>query len=324
VTFGFKSTQNVERGDAAVAKKIASTFNVPNDYFDKDLSEEPIGVVLDRWLMAGEGRLAEFSPNASLEVWKRLYESGCEGIIRGDQAFGCRKVKTPDDVVKNMGMMVLDDYHLGSHANKIFKDFLKKRPPHLEKKSNESMEKWRDRVNSEFEIPTIFAARNDLKLAYIEVIHPLLSKNIIQCVRSLSDDLRTDKSLFKEIVATRFSDITFSTYRATGKPENVLKSSAVVDFVRKELRSYDAEKLFQKELIDYVLERVVVQDIVTGSKGGCSDIVSLFDKCQKKITRVFNKNRKLDFNVVAFRLFVISRMHRILIEDAAFLAKKIA
>jgi hypothetical protein len=324
VTFGFKSAQNVERGDAAVAKKLASTFNVPNDYFDKDLSEEPIGVVLDRWLMAGEGRLAEFSPNASLEVWKQLYEGGCEGIIRGDQAFGCRKVKTPDDVVKNMGMMVLDDYHLGSHATKIFENFANKRPPHLEKKSNESMEQWRDRVNSVFEIPTIFAARSDLKLAYIEVIHPLLSKNIMQCVRSLPDDLRTDKSLFKEIVAARFSDITFSTYRAKGKPENILKSKAVVDFVRKELRSYDAEKLFQKELIDYVLERVVVQDIVTGSKGGRSDIVKLFDKGKKKITRVFNKNRKLDFNVVAFRLFVISRMHRILIEDAAFLAKQIA
>ena len=104
VTFGFKSTQNVERGDAAVAKKIASTFNVPNDYFDKDLSEEPIDVVLDRWLMAGEGRLAEFSSNVGLDVWKRLYESGCEGIVRGDQAFGCHKVKTPDDVVKNMGI----------------------------------------------------------------------------------------------------------------------------------------------------------------------------------------------------------------------------
>ena len=322
VTFGFKSTQNVERGDAAVAKKIASTFNVPNDYFDKDLSKEPIDVVLDRWLMAGEGRLAEFSSGVDLEVWKRLYESGCEGIVRGDQAFGCRKVKTPDDVVKNIGMMVLDDYHLDSHANKIFENFRKKRPPHLEKKSNESMEKWRDRVNSEFEIPTIFAARSDLKLAYIEVIHPLLSKNIIQCVRSLSDDLRSDKSLFKEIVAARFSDITFSTYRAKDKPENVLKSKAVVDFVRKELRSYDAEKLFQKELIDYVLKRVVVQNVVAESKGGRSDIVKLFDKGKKKITRVFNKNRKLDFNVVAFRLFVISRMHRILIEDAAFLAKR--
>lgn len=179
-------------------------------------------------------------------------------------------------------------------------------------------------MNSVFEIPTIFAARSDLKLAYIEVIHPLLSKKIMQCVRSLPDDLRTDKSLFKAIVATRFSDIMFSTYRAEDKPKNSLKSRAVLDFVCKELSSYDAENLFQKELIDYVLQRVVVQDFVTGSKGGRSDIVSLFDKCQKKITRVFNKNRKLDFNVVAFRLFVISRMHRILVEDAAFLAKRIA
>ena len=324
VTFGFKSTQNIELSDAAVAKKLASIFNVKNDYFDKDLSEEPIDVLLDRWLMAGEGRLAEFSPNGHFDVWKRLYESGCEGIIRGDHAFGCRKVKTLDDVVKNIGMMALDDYHLDSHANKIFKDFLKKRPPHLEKKSNESMEEWRDRVNSVFEIPTIFAARSDIKLAYIEVIHPLLSKNIIQCVRSLPDDLRTDKSVFKAIVATRFSGLTFSTPRATGKPKNVFRSRAFVDFVRKELMSYDAEKLFQKELIDYVLKRVVVQNVVAESKGGCSDIVRLFDKCKKKITRVFNKNRKLDFNILAFRLFVISRMHRILIEDAAFLAKKSA
>jgi hypothetical protein len=186
------------------------------------------------------------------------------------------------------------------------------------------MEEWRDRVNSVFEIPTIFAARSDLKLAYIEVIHPLLSKNIIQCVRSLSDDLRTDKSLFKEIVAARFSNITFSTYRAKDKPENVLKSKAVVDFVRKELRSYDAEQLFKKELIDYVLKRVVMQNVVAESKGGRSDIVKLFDKCKKKITRVFNKNRKLDFNILAFRLFIISRMHRILIEDAALLAKRMA
>ena len=88
--------------------------------------------------------------------------------------------------------------------------------------------------------------------------------------------------------------------------------------------SYDAEKLFQKELIDYVLKRVVVQNVVAESKGGCSDFVRLFDKCKKKITRVLNKNRKLDFNILAFRLFVISRMHRILIEDAAFLAKKSA
>jgi hypothetical protein len=146
----------------------------------------------------------------------------------------------------------------------------------------------------------------------------------MQCVRSLPDDLRTDKSLFKAIVATRFSDIMFSTYRAEGKPENSLKIRDLVDFIRKELRSYHAEKLFQKELIDYVLERVIVQDVVDGSKGGRSAIVKFLDKCQKQITRVFNKNRKLDFNVVAFRLFVISRMHRILIEDAAFLAKRIA
>ena len=324
ITFGFKSAQNVERGDAATAKKLASIFNVPNDYFEKDLSEESIGVVLDRWLMAGEGRLAEFSPNASLQVWKQLYESGCEGIIRGDQAFGCRKVKTPDDVWRNMGIAVLDDYQLDSHAGKIFQSFATKRPPHLQKKSNESLEEWRDRVNSVFEIPTIFAARSDLKLAYIEVIQPLLSKKIMQCVRSLPDDLRTDKSLFKEIVAARFSDIMFSTYRAEGKTKNIFKSRAVFDFVCKELRSYGAENLFQKEVIDYVLERVVVQDVVTGSSGGRSDIVRLVDKCQKKMTRVFNKNRKLDFNVVAFRLFVISRMHRILIEDAAFLAKRIA
>ena len=69
-------------------------LGVANRFFPTDFSAEPRERLVQRFLAAGEGRVAHISGYLDgFKIWKTLYEDGVEGIIRGDEAFGSMYIR---------------------------------------------------------------------------------------------------------------------------------------------------------------------------------------------------------------------------------------
>lgn len=319
VTWGLESSLRDKRNDAYVARALAKHYYIDHCYFHTDISDEPIEKIFRRFLVAGEGRIDHISGYMDgFRIWKQLYESGYQGIIRGDEAFGCKTVSTPNEVYINMGLTVFSDYEHTPLASKLINKHYQARPLSFEKQDNETLGSWRDRINAEFEIPVRFAALSDLKLPYIEVINPLLSRRIIEQVRRLPDHLRTDKKLLRRIVGSLSPPIVFADMPAIASYVDILKTRRIVDLLHKGLDSENARTLLSDELVECILDNVKVVDVEPGKvRKSLKAFVKPYipASLKKKMGRRPAKPA-MDSNVIAFRSYIICRMNRLLREDA--------
>ena len=182
----------------------------------------------------------------------------------------------------------------------------------------ETLEQWRDRMNFEFEIPTRFAALNDLKLSEIEVANPFLAREILDVVRRLPDKLRTDKAMFREITVSRSPDIPIATRPATAGLTALLRPSSVRKHLREELSGNGAGEVLTKELQAHLLSTIQKWE------SGRTDAGGRYPYIKNKLTSVTNKIRSrltIDQNMLVFRAYIVAKMHEMLKEDAASLRK---
>ena len=321
ITWGLKSALYDKNSDAYVTKSLANYFSLQHEYYETDISEEPTENIFDRFLVAGEGRIDHISGYMDgFKIWKQLFEGPYQGIIRGDEAFGCHAVRNPWEVYRNMSLSVMSDFANLAPAIKTLGDYDQEIPHGLQKRDNESIEMWRDRVNSEFEAPVVFAALNDLKLSFVEVINPLLSRRIVEQVRGLTDDLRTDKKLFRKIVKALSPDIKFAKKLAIANKRDILKTQGAVSVISRHLDTTRARELISQELVDYVLATLKV-----GGKDKSNYLIRGIRKSVDRIKRRIRRNNSvqiMDPNVFAFRACIISRMSEILAADAKALIDK--
>jgi hypothetical protein len=323
LTWGLKSSLKDKKSDAVIAQRIAKHFGMGHEFFATDLSDEPFASILNRFLTAGEGRTDDIAGYMDgFKVWKFLYESGYWGILRGDVAFGNRPVSTPGDIYKNVGLFILSDFDNLKPIAQTIKELDQKRPSGLERRNDENLEKWRDRLNAEFEVPFLFAPLNDIKLSFVEVVNPFLTGNIIRLVRELPDDLRTGKNLFKKIVASLNPPIPFAERRAIGFTRDCLKYPDVVEFIAGELRSDHARSLLPGALLDFILENIKSSERNISTKRPL--VIRILRPLTPKRLRKWRHARLaktlLDTNTLGLRACIISRMIRMLSEDAASLS----
>jgi hypothetical protein len=318
ITWGLRSSLYEELNDAYIAKDLARSFNLQHDYYETDIGSEPIADIFNRFLVCGEGRVDHISGYMDgFKIWKTLFESGIHGIIRADEGFGWGPVSSHSDVRFCVEIPLWSDFSNLKNLEEFC--FTKQEmPDELAQREGESLEGWRDRLYHQFRIPVVLAALSDLKLPYVEIINPLLSRRIIYEVRRMPDDLRTDKNLYKSIVRSFSPNISFAKYPAIESPGNILKSKRVVEFLKEELSSAYVDSILSREFINYVLSRVTIID----GQQNARKRETLKDRVKSHLPKgIKNKIRhavskpKMDFNVLAFRAYMICRMSKMLSED---------
>jgi len=320
ITWGVRSSLKRKTSDAYIAGRLANYFNVENKYLETDIANEPVEKIFERFLIAGEGRSDHISGYMDgFKIWKRLFETSQLGIIRGDQAFGCYAVRRTHEVYKNMCFMLLSDYCnvnktiIGSCSNQY-------RPDNLERQSGETMEVWRDRLNTEFEIPTLFAALNDLKLSYVEIINPLLSKRIIHQVRQLPDHMRTNKYLFKEIVRDLGPNIPYAKLPAITSRKDILADRMIKDIIAEHLDDTYTRNILSDDLVNQLL--LEHRRAKSGNSWPARQkMAGIVNRLRKKLLGASVKP-VMDINILVFRAYIISSMPRLLDEDAYSLKKQ--
>lgn len=64
------------------------------------------------------------------------------------------------------------------------------------------MSDWRDRLWLQFRTPYVTAALDDIKTAYVEIVNPLLCREVVETVQRLPIVLRENKIVFRQICPT--------------------------------------------------------------------------------------------------------------------------
>jgi len=319
ITWGVKSALDENLSDAVIAKELAQRYQIPNEYFETDISNEPIGKIFDRFLVCGEGRIDHISGYMDgFNIWKKLYNNGVRGIIRGDEGFGWVPVVSPLDVRLSIGIPLWSDFsNLRGMADFGFSK--QEMPEYLLQIPGESLEGWRDRLYHQFRIPLVLGALSDLKLPYVEIVNPLLSRKIIYTVRSLPDHLRTGKTLYKKIVQSISPQINFAKHQAVADKGSILSKRRVFEFLKEELGSSYTNAILPKEFTKYITSNATNEgeserdDI----KGGIKDLIKpLLPKWVKAKIKSSIAKPKIDFNILVFRAFIICRMSTVLNNDA--------
>ena len=319
ITWGLSESINENGNDAKVAADLARALNVPHSYYRTDISKEPIEQIIDRFILCGEGRIDHLAGYMDgLEIWQRIAsEAGVYGVIRGDEGFGWLPVSSELTVKYTVGCALCSDY---SNLENISRDFglpEQEFPVGLQRQSEESLESWRDRLYHSFRLPTILAALSDIKYSYVELINPLLSKLILRQVRELPDHLRTNKSLFKEIVNVISPNIPYANKEANAAPKDLLKKKEIVEVIKAKLQTESTRHLLGTDFVNYVLAGIQPENL---SSQGATEKIKMAVK--SAIPR-FIRNRlrdnglkaKVDGNTLAFRVYIIVRMHEILSSD---------
>lgn len=316
ITWGLRDSINENGNDAKVAKELARTLGVKHSYYHTNISEEPIEKVIDRFILCGEGRIDHLSGYMDgFEIWRKLHEDGVEGIIRGDEGFGWGSVSSKINVLKSIGCNLCSNIPNLKNTTNNYGFLTQKLPADLEMRDGESLEQWRDRLYHTFRLPTVLAALSDLKYSYVEVINPLISRSILHRVRELPDHLRTDKALFKSIVDTVGPNIAYADKGANLAPRDILKKDELVNLLKTKIQSEHAREIFGSDFVFFILQGIKSDYASQSSKRSLEQkIIRLIPPFIKNIVgKSYSPN--IDGNILAFRVFIIIRMHEILNND---------
>lgn len=315
ITWGLAQSIHQKGNDAFVAKKVADEIGVQHKYYHTDMSNDSAQTVLRRFIENGEGRIDHISGYADgFAIWKTLFEDGIDGIIRGDEGFGWVTAASPLRIRYHLGCALctdfsnLVDYRKYGIPEQVNPEFMKQ-------KESESLYAWRDRLYHRYRIPTVLSALSDLKLGFIEQSTPLLADQIIRSVRTLPDRLRTEKSIFKAIIRDFKPKLEYATKSATSAPMNILKSEEMVSYLRKELKSEAAMRIFSPEFLEMILKNSVVSKGESPKTSLRLKLKLLFIKYAPQfIKNRISSNRKLavDPNILLFRVYIIIHMHKLL------------
>jgi len=146
----------------------------------------------------------------------------------------------------------------------------------------------------------------------VEQLNPFLSRRIAIIIREIPDKLRSDKKLFKEIMSSlNPKGIPFSKKDSNTLLKDAVKKQEFVDLIKNELSSNYAEKFFPKSFLNQLILNLKVKG---SSNQKESDLFKKLKDIVPKKVKIYLAHQRpqlhLDENVLAFRVFIICKMHR--------------
>ena len=323
-TWGLNSSRKTIGSDGYVAEKLSKSIGISNEYLSTDFEEKNIDEIINRFVKLGEGRISNISAYLDgFSLWKNLYNKGTKNILRGDEAFGWSHLgyfKNEDSVRKSVKCYkILDFTNIAKFPSlKILSQEL---PQNLKRKENENFENYRDRLYQQYRISTVLSALSDLKLSYVEISNPLISKKIIKVVRQLKPDQRTEKQLVKKIINKLSPPVPYAKYDSIEDENKVFKTNAFVEIFNKEFNANDkAKELFPPNIIDYIIKNLKVNNFEeTKTTGNISFKVKLLKNLPielKETIKFFLNKHNLEVPQMAFRILLVRKMFNQLTKDS--------
>ena len=251
VTWGSRAAPRDPKSDAAVAELVAERFGVSRAYYSTDFTGEPLDRVLGRFLAVSEGRLDHFDGYADgLRMWKLLFESGVEGVIRGDepsQGYQWHYGPEPLSRLRAHAHLVAD--YPPAHAIHRLGLAPQTWPQDLRRRAGESRQAYSGRLYCEFWSPAMLSPLNDAKGLYLEIANPLLARPVVAASHALPESLRKGRRAMSAVQASLNVGIPFATRAAPAGRPAWFAHPGFCEELRRGLALRAAERLFSEEAL---------------------------------------------------------------------------
>ena len=236
-------------------------------------------------------------------MWTALFEAGVHGLIRGDEGLGWDKPKLPLDSAVRIGV--------GCAPCSDFRNFqgyglaAQELPPSLLKEKGETLAAWRDRLYHQFRLPTIISALSDLRLAYVEQASPLLFREGPTRGKAASGRTAHGQDTVQKHCRRHEPKGPLRVERGNRVASTDLTGRPYCEPLKGGDLSQGIMQMVSPELVDQIVQR-----LETGSFRA-----SRLDTQLRRIKRLL-LGAEVDYNVLAFRVFIISRMNTIMNQDS--------
>lgn len=210
VTWSTERARKDAFGDASIAELIAKASGIEHSFASMDCGSTTFPILIQRVVAAGEARTDHFAGYMDgLALWAELGKVG-KGVIRGYDAFG-RKAPAHTEFQARLGSELC-------YSSEVLRLSLPQDlaiteadlPEEFLRKEGESLGNWRDRLWLQFRTPFLTAALDDIKVAYVEIMNPLLFRRIVEIVRRLPLSFRESKYIFSSIVKQYYPEVPFA------------------------------------------------------------------------------------------------------------------
>jgi hypothetical protein len=318
ITWGCTAALGDRKNDAVIADRVADHFGLPHRFYPSDFTGEPLDRVLGRFLAVSEGRLDHLSAYTDgLQVWKLLFESGVEGIVRGDEPSQGYRWYYPSEGQSRLRAQahLIADYP-PTHA--IHRLGLEPQtwPEALRRRAGESLCAYSGRLFQEFVSPAMMSPLNDMKGLYMEVANPLLSRSVVAASHALPESLRRGRRAMKAVQASMTTGIPFAEHSAPADRSAYLSYPALRRELRRGLSSPAAALLFSDEAVA-VLEASLSDGPTASLWTRVRPLVK--EAVPSRVSERLKPRPQLTGSAarLAFRAYIAVRMVDLLTEDAA-------
>lgn len=261
-TGGPAGAQDIPGTDAAIAAELAHRTGAAHRFIANGESPEPIETLVRRFVLNGEGRIDHLAGYLDgMALFAALFDAGVAVLLRGAQGFGMKSTAPSELAVRQSMEMLLcgDIANLAPHARAFGLDE-HRLPPALERRPEESLAAWRDRLYHAFRIPLVLTALTEIKTGFVDVVNPLLSRRTLEVARALPDHLRTDKALFRALVRRLGPDLPFARDRAGPNRLEVLRRPGMRALLAASLDSATAQTCFGAPLTAWLRREIALTD----------------------------------------------------------------
>jgi hypothetical protein len=321
VTWGLSSSLHQPGNDAYVARQLTSHFGLPHIYCELDPTGEPMRQVLGRFLLAGEGRSVELSGYTDgMKMWEGLHASGVSTVIRGDTpGLGSGQGRAYDPVSEvfvrtTIGRAVrAEDFpegHLVRRLGLAAQHF----PDSLRRRQGETLGCYRDRIHNEYKVATMFAALNDPKCAYVEVVNPLLHRAVVKAVSELPDELRQWERGYATMVEGLVPEVPFDEHHAEAQTDQYLGWPEMLEELRQELSTRPRDDVLPRGAREQLVAALEQPAPRTSARAKLRRTIKAV--IPARALRLVPPRVNASGRLVCLRAYVASRMAAILRDDA--------
>lgn len=324
VTWGTADSQSQSASDAAIAARLATHFGLKHQHFSTDPTNCALDLVLQRFVCNSEASSDHISAYTDgFDLWRTFTSSRIAGLLRGDHVFGRHEVATAADCRADAGMQLWPDFADFPPLERL--DLPHQEVPlHLVQRSDETLARWRDRLYAEFRVPCFLASLTEIKSGFVDVINPMLSGSVVALTTQLPDHLRTEKVLLRRIVRSVGPPIPFAAMPAIRPLNDVVRSQSMREILLDTLHSQAATAALPTATLDFIRSGLRVPAVAGGKplRGRLRAFAyavapSLSSRLRPRVRRP----QPPTYERLAFRAFLGVAAHRLLADDAAFLAR---
>jgi hypothetical protein len=324
LTWDSPGAVDVPGSEAYVARAVADRLGVPLQIVELEVSDEPTGELVDRFLAAGEGRIDRIGGYLDgLRLWQSLFDEGTPGILRGDHGLGWgTDPASPEDALRMMGLLRWRDQALPPLAALGLEHLdAQALPAWASPRDGETLGDFRDRLYHRFRIPCFTAALTEIKAPYLEIANPLLVKSIHSLQRGHPEPLRGGKTLFREVIEPLDIPVPYAHKSGGSGQARLFAAPGVGEFLRDQLNSADLRGTLSPGFADHVLEGMARdpggQSAARLRRGPLRRrLKSLLPKSSRQALRKHARPSPPPAHLLALRAVIIARMVSTLEADA--------